>query len=116
MYERHNEPLLPRPKFYRRLVRSFALGGILVLTSLAIGTIGYHGLARLPWVDAFLNAAMILSGMGPVAELTSTAAKIFAGCYAIYSGLALVSTAGVVFAPLIHRLMHRFHLQADPKD
>lgn len=111
MYERRNEPLLPRPKFYRRLARSIAWGLGLIAVSLAIGILGYHQLGHLGWTDAFLNAAMILSGMGPVAELHGPAAKIFAGCYAIYSGIALISTAGVIFAPVVHRLLHRFHLE-----
>ncbi|HVS52116.1 MAG TPA: hypothetical protein VHD62_07140 [Opitutaceae bacterium] len=111
MFEHRSEPLLPRPKFYRRLARSAALGGALVAISLLVGTLGYWSLAHLPWIDAFLNAAMILSGMGPVAELHTAGAKIFAGLYAIYSGIALISTAGVVFAPILHRMMHKFHLQ-----
>ena len=81
--------------------------------SLVVGILGYHGFEHLSWIDSFLNASMILSGMGPVAELHNTSAKLFAGCYAIYSGIALISTAALVFAPIIHRLIHRFHLEDD---
>lgn len=83
----------------------------LIASSLIVGILGYHTLAHLGWTDSFLNAAMILSGMGPVAELNNRAAKLFAGCYAIYSGIALISTTAVVFAPVVHRLLHRFHLE-----
>ena len=116
MYERRTDPLLPRPKFYRRLARSVLWGLGLIVVSLIVGMGGYHVFDHLGWVDAFLNAAMILSGMGPVAEFHGNAAKIFAGCYAIYSGVALISTTAVIFAPLIHRLLHRFHLEEKPRD
>lgn len=99
----------------RRVVRNLAYGLVLIVVSLAIGILGYHQLAGLGWTDAFLNAAMILSGMGPVAELHTRAAKIFAGTYAIFSGIALISTAAVIFAPVLHRMLHRFHL-ADEGD
>ena len=116
MYERRTDPLLPRPRFYRRLARSILYGAGLITGSLLIGMIGYHSLEGLGWIDAFLNAAMILSGMGPVAELHSNGAKLFAGCYAIYSGVALISTTAVIFAPVLHRLLHRFHLAETPGD
>lgn len=116
MFERRGEPLLPRRKFYHRVARSVGYGGLLILSSLAVGTLGYRLFEGLPWIDAFLNASMILSGMGPVGELHHSSAKIFAGCYAIYSGIALITTAGVVFAPVLHRLLHHFHLKAEPKD
>jgi len=110
MFEHRAEPLLPRRQFYTRVARNAGYGAVLIVFSLAVGMIGYRAFAHLAWDEAFLNAAMILSGMGPVAELHSRAAKIFAGCYAIYSGIALISTTAVVFAPVLHRLLHRFHL------
>ena len=116
MFEHFGQPLLPRRKFYHLIARSAASGAWLILSSLAVGTVGYHSLEGMPWIDAFLNAAMILSGMGPVGELRHASAKIFAGCYAIYSGIALITTAGVIFAPILHRLLHRFHLKEEPKD
>ena len=105
--------LLPRREFVRRLSRSLAVGGGVILISLSIGMAGYHWLGGLPWIDAFLDAAMILSGMGPISPLRNDAAKLFAGCYAIYCGIALISTAGIMLAPLIHRYLHKFHLEDD---
>jgi hypothetical protein len=116
MYERWAQPLLPRPHFYRRLARSLVLGLGLTAVSLTIGILGYHSFEQLGWTDSFLNAAMILSGMGPVAELHSRGAKLFAGCYAIYSGIALISTTAIIFAPVVHRLLHRFHLEENSND
>ena len=110
MYEHRRTPLLPRPAFYARVARSAALGTAIIAGSLAIGMAGYHSFEGLPWVDAFVNAAMILSGMGPVATLQTNAGKLFAGCYALFSGLAFLSAAGVVFAPIFHRFLHKFHL------
>jgi hypothetical protein len=104
-WERRGHALLPMPAFLRRLAISLALGLAFIVASL---------LAGMDATDAFLNASMILGGMGPVAELHTRAAKIFAGLYALYSGLAVLAAAGVVSAPLVHRLLHRFH--ADEKD
>jgi hypothetical protein len=110
-YERGNQPLARRGIFVRRLRQNLTLAAGLVAISLAVGMLGYHFLASLPWIDAFLNASMILSGMGPVDTLTAPAAKLFAGFYALYSGLTLVATAGLILAPILHRFMHRFHLE-----
>jgi hypothetical protein len=77
--------------------------------------VGYHGLEKLPWIDAFLNAAMILSGMGPVATLQTNAGKLFAGCYALFSGLALISIIGIIMAPVVLRFLHKFHLDLHGK-
>ncbi|HTK75553.1 MAG TPA: hypothetical protein VL371_09870, partial [Gemmataceae bacterium] len=103
MYERRTMPLLSRRKFVIRLLRHIALAAIVLSASLLAGVIGYRTLADLPWVDAFLNAAMILGGMGPVAELHDDAAKIFAGIYAIYAGVILLAAVGVILAPVAHR-------------
>jgi len=111
MFEQRNKHLLPRREFYRRVARHAVLGLMVIILSLFIGMIGYHVFENLPWVDAFVNAAMILSGMGPVAALQTDAGKIFAGCYAIFSGLALVAILGIIFAPVIHRALHKFHLE-----
>ena len=113
MFEHRSEKLLPRREYMHRLARSLAAGLGLIAFSLSMGMVGYHWLAHLPWVDAFLDSAMILSGMGPVSPLTGTAAKIFAGCYAIYCGIALISTAGIILAPAVHRSLHKFHLEWD---
>lgn len=74
---------------------------------------GYHWFEDMPWVDAFVNAAMILSGMGPLGPLQTWGGKLFAGCYALYSGLAVIVTAGVMLAPIVHRVVHRFHLEGE---
>jgi hypothetical protein len=111
MYEHHTKPLLPRKVYYQRLARHAALGFTVIVISLSIGMIGYHFLEKLAWIDAFLNAAMILSGMGPVATLQTDAGKLFAGFYALYSGIALITILGIIFAPVIHRFLHKFHLE-----
>jgi hypothetical protein len=112
-FERRKQALLPRREFIRRLGWSVAAGGVLIAFSLSLGILGYHFLNGLPWLDAFLDAAMILSGMGPVSPLHSSAAKLFAGCYAIYCGIALIASIGVILAPVIHRALHKFHLEDD---
>lgn len=108
--EHRNQRLASRMVFLKRL--SWYLGNavVLVAATLGAGIAGYHWLEGLSWLDSFLNAAMILGGMGPVAELHSATAKIFAGAYALFCGLIFVVTAGIVFTPLLHRLLHRFHL------
>ena len=105
-----NQPLAPPAVFARRMARSLALAVGLIGLSLIVGMIGYHHLAGLSWVDAFVNAAMILGGMGPVAELKNNPSKVFAGVYALYSGLFLILIAGLVLAPALHRLLHRLHI------
>jgi hypothetical protein len=112
MFERRQDKLLSRRLFIRRLGRSIAAGGVLILFSLSVGMVGYHWLGTLEWIDAFLDAAMILSGMGPLSPLDTVSGKIFAGCYAIYCGIALIATTGVILAPIIHRALHKFHLES----
>ena len=113
MYERHNEPLLSRREFLFRLLRHARFTAGIVLVSLLIGMLGYHQLEGLSWLDSFLNAAMILGGMGPVAQLTTNGGKIFAGLYALYSGMVLLVAIGVLLLPVLHRLLHSFHLDED---
>ena len=113
MFEHRRQPLVSRRVFYGRLARSATIGGLIVLVSLAIGMAGYRFLEKMSWLDAFVNSAMILSGMGPVGSLQTGAGKFFAGCYALYSGLALITTMGVVFAPVFHRFLHKFHLESE---
>jgi hypothetical protein len=110
MYERKTSPLLPFPAFVARVVRHLGAIAVLIVVSLAVGMAGYRVLAGMRWVDSFLNAAMILGGMGPVGDLPNNTAKIFAGCYALYSGLLLIAIAGIMLAPIAHRLMHRLHI------
>ncbi|MEJ1972001.1 MAG: hypothetical protein WDM96_05820 [Lacunisphaera sp.] len=116
MFEQKNQRLLPRAEFIRRLGWSVATGLILVMFSLSLGVMGYRWLCGLPWIDAFLNAAMILSGMGPTSPITGNAGKVFAGVYAIYCGIALIGTTGVIMAPIIHRALHKFHLEDSDRD
>jgi hypothetical protein len=106
------KPLAPPRVFAWRLAASSAIGSALVAVSLAAGMAGYHGYEGLPWIDAFLNAAMILSGMGPLMQPVTVGGKIFAGLYALYSGLAVLVIAGIIFGPVVHRFLHRFHLES----
>ena len=116
MFEHRSSPLLPRQVFYRRVLNCFLLSQALVAVALGIGMAGYHFFENLGWVDAFENAAMILSGMGPVATLQTDAGKIFAGCYALFSGLMLITVTGIVLAPVVHRALHKFHLESGKKN
>ncbi len=110
MFERRSLPLATREVFRRRLVTVGTIGFAIVAASLLIGIAGYAFFESLPLVDAFLNASMILSGMGPLHAPQTTAGKIFAGLYAIYCGFAVLGIAAIVFAPVVHRLFHRFHI------
>jgi hypothetical protein len=114
-YESKHQPLLSRQAFARRLARNFAAAMVLIGVSLIGGMIGYHYLEGMTWIDAFANASMILSGMGPLGTLQTWDGKLFAGLYALYSGLTLVLATGVIFAPVVHRMLHRFHLEDDKK-
>jgi hypothetical protein len=115
MFEHRSSPLLPCQAFYRRVINCFLFSQALVAVALGIGMMGYHFIENLGWVDAFENAAMILSGMGPVATLQTDAGKIFAGCYALFSGLLLITVTGIVLAPIVHRALHKFHLESGRK-
>jgi hypothetical protein len=113
VYEHFKQPLASRKVFVQRLARNATIAAGIVLISLGIGVLGYHFLEGLSWIDSLLNASMILGGMGPVDTLHTTAGKIFASFYALYSGVVLLAAIGVLAAPLIHRFMHHFHLQVD---
>jgi hypothetical protein len=110
MYERHDHRLLAWRKFLVRAGRHVAWGLLIILGAVSIGTAGYHTIGRLQWIDAFLNASMILSGMGPVDRMDTALAKLFSALYALFSGLVFIGVVGVVVAPWIHRLYHWFHL------
>ncbi len=116
MFEHRSKPLLPRRQFYARLARNAAAALLLVAFALGIGMVGYRAFEPMSWVDAFVNAAMILSGMGPVSSLQTDGGKIFAGCYALFSGLAFLTSLGVVFAPVFHRFLHKFHLEEEKRN
>ena len=111
-YESIREPLASRTRYARRLVVSFVAAFAIIGVSLIAGMLGYAHFENLGWLDAFLNAAMILSGMGPVDQLKTSAGKLFAGCYAIYSGVVVLVASGIVLAPIAHRIFHRFHVDS----
>ena len=110
MFEHHHQPLASRLTFIRRMLACFGISQGQAVVALSIGMVGYHQIAGLAWIDSFQNAAMILAGMGPVDQMTTTSAKLFAGLYAIFSGLVFLTIMGIVLAPILHRVMHRFHL------
>ncbi len=110
------KPLPSRAAFLARFARGLAVGGAIVAFSLGTGVLGYHELAGLSWIDALLNAAMILTGMGPVNAIVTTRGKLFATCYALFSGIAFLSTVALVFAPVLQRFLHRFHLELGVED
>jgi ABC-type glycerol-3-phosphate transport system permease component len=115
-FENIKQPLLSRRKFARRLFNHFLVGLCLILLSLIIGVFGYHFIENFGWIDSLLNASMILGGMGPVNELHTDAGKIFASMYALFSGIIFLVTAGVLLAPLMHRLLHILHLDDSPAE
>jgi hypothetical protein len=115
MFEHTKARLAPRPKFRKRLLIAGLLSFTIFTSSLLIGVFGYHYLAELPWVDSFLNASMILGGMGPVDLLKNDASKIFAGCYSLFSGVAFLSSMAIFLTPILHRFLHKFHLDIEDK-
>jgi len=114
MFEQKHQQIAPAPVFIKRLFIFIGIAILLILFALFIGIAGYHWIAGLSWVDALLNASMILGGMGPVNPLTNAAAKIFASLYALFSGLVFIAVMGIVFSPIVHRMLHKFHI--DEKD
>ena len=111
-FERRHQPLAPRHVFRRRMLGSIALAIGVIGGSLLIGVAGYHYYGGLGWLDALVNASMILGGMGPVDPITRSAGKWFESAYALYSGIALLTSVGLIFAPAVHRLLHAFHVEA----
>lgn len=110
LFEKKSEPLADHAMFIRRLSLCVLISTLMIAFSLAIGVLGYRWLGRLPWVDALLNASMILAGMGPVDLLASPAAKLFASFYALFSGVVFLGALAVTLSPVFHRVMHHFHL------
>jgi hypothetical protein len=107
--ESKHEPLAPVSVFRRRILKSVLLGTAVLIVSLMIGVLGYHYTAGIPWLDALHNASMILSGMGPVVEITTVSGKFFSSIYAIFCGVIFITNIGVILAPAIHRFFHRLH-------
>ena len=108
-FERKHEKLAPVSVFAKRMAASVAISGVLIFIALLIGVTGYHWIAGFSWVDSLLEASMILSGMGPVNQLTTSGSKIFASVYALFSGVLFIGVMGIILAPIVHRIMHKFH-------
>jgi hypothetical protein len=111
MYEPRSAPLLSRRRFVQRMVGHLFWAAALIAVSLVLGTIGYHWLGGMAWVDAFLNAAMLMGGMGQVGDVASSSGKIFAAFYALYAGLVLIGVMTILLAPVLHRVLHSVHLE-----
>ena len=112
MYESKHQPPLPQARFTQRLIGHLLAAFGLLAISLAARMVGYVVFEKLSWIDAFLNASMLLGGMGPVNPPQTTAGKLFAGCYALYAGLVFIVTAALIFTPIAHRVLHKFHWDA----
>jgi hypothetical protein len=112
VFEHGAQPVIPRRQFVARLAQSGAMALGLIIVSLLMGMIGYHTLEGLSWIDAFLNASMLLGGMGPINQPLSFCGKLFAGLYALYCGLVVILVAGFLLAPVAHRILHKFHMQS----
>jgi hypothetical protein len=113
--EHHREKVLPLPEFLVRMGRYLFFSLMLIAASLIFGILGYHSFGKLSFLDSFHMASMILTGMGPVSEMTTTGAKIFSSLYALYSGVAFLSITAVFFAPIIHRILHILHVEGENK-
>ncbi len=110
VYEHKTEPLLPKRLFYKRVAKNVVAAFVILGLCLLIGVVGYHATSGAKWIDAFHNASMILSGMGPVIDIKTVGGKIFSSFYALFSGVVFITNIGVILAPSLHRLFHRLHL------
>ncbi len=110
MLETQRQRVIPPHRFVRRLAWSFALSGTIAAIALAVGVLGFRFIADVPWIDALHNASMILGGMGPVAEMKTDAAKLFSSAYALFCGLVFISVVAVTLVPVLHRVLHKFHM------
>lgn len=111
MYEHVQQKLAPKKVFYRRMAYNLAVATFLLLICLLVGVVGYHVTDGIPWIDSIHNASLILSGMGPVVEIKSTAGKLFSSFYALFSGVAFITNIGIVLTPAAHRFFHKLHIQ-----
>lgn len=116
MFEHSKTRLAPRSVFRNRLIKFTLISAGIFFFSLLTGIVGYHYFAGLGWIDSFLNASMILGGMGPVDMLRSDSAKLFAGCYSLFSGVAFLSSMAIFLTPILHRFLHKFHLDVDDEN
>lgn len=113
MYERKTQPMAPLSTFYQRILKNIFVALLIMAVCLAIGIVGYHYTARIPWLDSLHNAAMILSGMGPVVKIKTVSGKWFSSAYALFSGVVFITNMGIILSPAIHRLFHRIHLEEE---
>lgn len=111
MFEHKRQPLAPRHVFYRRVAGNLSIAMVILLACLIIGIVGYHYTAGASWIDSLHNASMILSGMGPVIDIQTSSGKIFSSVYALFSGVIFITNIGIIIAPIIHRVVHKFHLE-----
>jgi len=117
MYENIKQPVAPLKVFYQRTLKNLVIATVILAICLAIGIFGYHYIAHIPWIDAIHNASMILSGMGPVAEVKNNWGKIFSSAYALFSGVAFITNIGFILAPSAHRFFHKLHVnESDGED
>jgi hypothetical protein len=116
MFEHRKHPLLPRQKFLLRMLRTAGIAAAVVCGGLGLGVVGYHVTEKMPWLDALLNAAMILFGLGPVDPIRTTGGKLFASFYAMFSGVVFLTVTALLLAPLFHRMIHKFHLELAEED
>jgi len=110
MYENKRQRVIPRQYFVRRMALSITLSAAIAAVALVVGVLGFHFIAAVPWIDALHNASMILGGMGPVAEMKTDAAKLFSSAYALFCGLVFIGVVAVMLAPVMHRVLHKFHI------
>ncbi len=115
MFEHHKQPLASRPEFIKRMLRFSALVAGILSFSLGIGVLGYHFFEHLSWLDSLLNASMLLGGMGPLESPQTEAGKWFASFYALFAGMIILVAAGVMVTPVLHRILHHFHLEIEEK-
>ncbi|MBX9890678.1 MAG: hypothetical protein K2Y12_00010 [Chitinophagaceae bacterium] len=111
MYEHKKQPLASRNTFYNRVLTNMIWSMLLIIICLLIGVLGYHYTANIDWLDALHNASMILSGMGPVVEITTVAGKWFSSFYALFSGIMFITNIGILLAPAAHRFFHKLHVE-----
>lgn len=110
MYENKKQPLAPVHVYYSRILRNLVIAVLILSLCLLMGVLGYHYIAGIEWIDAVHNASMILSGMGPVAEVKNVSGKLFSSFYALFSGVAFITNIGFLLAPAVHRFLHRIHV------
>lgn len=113
MFEKYTQKIASKPKFYKRVFKSLLMASSIITISLLIGMLGYHHFENLSWIDSFLNASMILSGMGPATPLATDGGKLFAGLYALFSGIIFLISIAIILAPLYHRFLHKLHVEED---